>query len=293
MEKSACRFIASKLTAMMKYALLLAPFLLLGCFFEGNNGEIPNAGTHSLIYYSSIAAIPLPAGYTRIPQPPGSFGAWLRSISLKKDNRVHLYNGQLKKNQDAQFAVLDMPVGNQDLQQCADAVMRLRAEYLLAEQKYDSIVFLSTSGQSLRFADWRRGVRYRVKGNRLVNYKIAVERESLRQQLDAFLPFVFMYAGTLSLEHQMKKRSGMSRLIPGDVFVRGGSPGHAMIVTDVAVNKEGKKIFMLAQSYMPAQDIHVVKNPLHQAADPWYEASEMERLITPEWTFATNQLYHW
>ena len=35
-----------------------------------------------------------------------------------------------------------------------------------------------------------------------------------------------------------------------------------MIVADVAFNKKGEKIFILAQGYMPAQDIHIVKNPM-------------------------------
>ena len=56
-----------------------------------------------------------------------TFGAWLRSVPLKKNLTVYLYNGVPKRNQEAQFAVLDVSVGHEDLQQCADAVMRLRA----------------------------------------------------------------------------------------------------------------------------------------------------------------------
>jgi len=32
----------------------------------------------------------------------------------------------------------------------------------------------------------------------------------------------------------------------GDVFIVGGSPGHAVIVVDMAVNSDGEKIFLLA-----------------------------------------------
>src|SRR5215216_2798811 len=84
--------------------------------------------------YDSIIAISLPVGYERIKVQPGSFGEWLRKTPLKKDKSVHLYNGQLKRNQSAQFAVVDIPVGDKDLQQCADAVMRLRAEYLFSQK---------------------------------------------------------------------------------------------------------------------------------------------------------------
>ncbi|HMI60483.1 MAG TPA: DUF4846 domain-containing protein, partial [Puia sp.] len=80
--------------------------------------------------YATIAAIPVPPGFHRIPAESSSFAAWLRTISLKNDRTVYLFDGRPKRNQDAQFAVLNISVGKQDLQQCADAVMRLRAEYL-------------------------------------------------------------------------------------------------------------------------------------------------------------------
>ena len=46
----------------------------------------------------------------------------------------------------------------------------------------------------------------------------------------------------------------------GDVFIQGGFPGHAIIVVDLAENEVGEKCFLVAQSYMPAQEIHVLKN---------------------------------
>ena len=48
----------------------------------------------------------------------------------------------------------------------------------------------------------------------------------------------------------------------GDVFIKGGFPGHAVVVLDMAENdRTGQRVFLLAQSYMPAQDIHIMKNP--------------------------------
>src|ERR1044071_6617761 len=87
---------------------------------------------------STIGSIPLPTGFRRLDQADHSFGAWLRNLHLKNDKRVFLYNGQLKSNQQVQYAVLDISVGTKDLQQCADAVMRLRAEYFFQDHKDDS-----------------------------------------------------------------------------------------------------------------------------------------------------------
>jgi hypothetical protein len=79
--------------------------------------------------------------------------------------------------------------------------------------------------------------------------------------------------------------------VPGDVFIKGGFPGHAMIVVDVAVNSYGKRLFMLAQSYMPAQDIHIVNNLLEKEIGPWYSLNDT--IITPEWIFYRSQLRKW
>ncbi len=77
------------------------------------------------------------------------------------------------------------------------------------------------------------------------------------------------------------------------MLIRGGFPGHAVIVMDVAVNDSGKKIYLLAQSYMPAQDIHVLKNPGNTDLSPWYEVNQENFIITPEYTFTNNELKRW
>jgi hypothetical protein len=76
----------------------------------------------------------------------------------------------------------------------------------------------------------------------------------------------------------------------GDIFIKGGSPGHAVIVVDLALNSAGEKRFLLAQSYMPAQDIHVLKNPKNAQLSPWFSTDFGDVLETPEWDFKKEQL---
>ena len=79
-----------------------------------------------------------PEGFTRVKADSNSFTSWLRGLPLLPEGtQVHLFNGELKYNQGAQAAVIDLDVPKADLQQCADAVMRLRAEYLFAAGQYD------------------------------------------------------------------------------------------------------------------------------------------------------------
>jgi hypothetical protein len=43
---------------------------------------------------------------------------------------------------------------------------------------------------------------------------------------------------------------------------------------------------------MPAQDIHILKNPSDTTLSPWYDANVGTTLRTPEWTFRPEHLRH-
>jgi hypothetical protein len=233
--------------------------------------------------------IPVPEGFERIPLAEKSFGSWLRNIKLKRDNTVYLYDGRKKLNQSAQFAVMDVSVGTKDLQQCADAVMRLRAEYLRSIGREDEIVFHATDGTKLDYASWRQGYRFVISHGKLSKRKLATAGSSLAS-LHEYLDLVFTYCGTLSLSRELQPVA-MENIAPGDVWIKGGSPGHAVIVMDVAINSRGEKRFLLAQSYMPAQDIHILRNPLYpESRQPWFALPGQKNLYTPQWTFKNDEL---
>jgi hypothetical protein len=308
----------------------------------------------------------------RVAAEKGSFGAWLRGLPLKPGRpAVKLYDGREKGNQEAHVAVVDMDVGTRDLQQCADAVIRLRAEYLFAAGRIGEIAFSFTSGERAAFARWADGWRPRVAGRKVQWVKSAAADRS-HASLRKYLDVVFTYAGSLSLakelraveppselqradsgrisrggaEHAEKSRTravddaarpvGGGNRAPsasarradvqiGDVFIQGGSPGHAVIVVDVAVEQASVGLggpepvglggpepvgrggptlrsagtarptsvgpqFLLAQSYMPAQEMHVLKNPANADGSPWYAWDDRGELRTPEWTFPAGSL---
>lgn len=85
----------------------------------------------------------------------------------------------------------------------------------------------------------------------------------------------------------------MKDILPDDVLIRGGFPGHAKIVSDVAANTAGSKIYLPAQSYMPAQDVHLLNNPCNKNLSPWYQVTAAEKMVTPEYLFTTNDLKKW
>lgn len=247
-------------------------FLLFSCTggqSRQNGAASGYTGIPTSTDFTDIASIPLPEGFKRIDEPGNSFGGWLRTLPLKKDPTVYLYNGSVKPNQDAQFAVINISVGNKDLQQCADAVMRLRAEYLFSLQQYDKISFTDNDGTVYKF-----------------------DNPFTRERFNTYLQRVFGMCGTASLSKQLKP-AGMMNMQPGDVLIKGGFPGHAVIVMDMAQNAAGEKIYLLAQSYMPAQDIHILKNPSDENGSPWYPLNNNVDIITPEYYFTNDQLKSW
>lgn len=277
------------------YILILILYLVvLGCSAQPTP---PGPEPDRLVTVNTEAStlegrFPVPAGYQRITAEEHSFGEYLRSLPLKPHGaKVKYYNSETK-SRDVYEAVVDLDIGTRDLQQCADAVMRLRAEYLFKEQKYDSIHFNFTSGFPAEYSKWREGYRVAVEGNSATWVKTAgysPEYKDFRKYLDT----VFTYAGTLSLAKELEpvKTEDMQ---PGDVFIQGGSPGHCVIVVDMAQNPETEeKVFMLAQSYMPAQDIHILKNNDNKSLSPWYSLDFGDVLQTPEWTFKRGDLKRW
>ena len=233
--------------------------------------------------------IATPEGYTRTACADGSYCDWLRNIPLKAEGTpVHYYNGKIKHHA-SHYAVLDLDTGKRDLQQCADAVMRLKAEYHFARQEFGNIHFNYTSGHKVAFDDWRNGRKPVVKGNKVSFTQPTNLTDNSYGNFRKYMTRIFMYAGSLSLSKELEDTQ-LSDLSVGDVFIIGGSPGHAVKVMDVAENNAGNKMFLLAQSYMPAQDMHILTNPNSNGAGPWYNAEQLVILDTPEWSFSATDL---
>jgi hypothetical protein len=243
---------------------------------------------------SLLGRIPVPEGYRRVETLPGTFEDWLRHLPLKEGRPpIHLHDGRLKGNQHAHHAVVDIDVGSLDLQQCADAVIRLRAEYLYSVSKYDEIRFSFTSGDVAHYRDWILGYRPAVTGNN-VSWTRSGQTDSSYAGFRQYLDTVFTYAGSYSLSRELVGVPDPAHMQTGDVFIEGGFPGHAVMVVDMAVDRRtGRKLFLLAQSYMPAQEMHILRNPGNPELSPWYPIDFGDILTTPEWPFSRADLRRW
>ncbi|HEV8274054.1 MAG TPA: DUF4846 domain-containing protein [Chitinophagaceae bacterium] len=268
-------------------------FTVSSCVNAENSIETKPTNKTTGINPETIRGISLPQGFNYVDDGDSAYSNWLLDLKLKKSKTVYLYNGKLKSNQDAQYAVMNIDIGKKDLVQCADAVMKLRADYFFEKNLYDRIKFLATSGDEISFENWLKGVRWKAQGNKLISYTINKVRNNIQQEYNLFMELVFSYCGTYSLSKQLKVVNDSGTIQPGDVFVYGGFPGHAVTVMAVAKNDEDEKIFLLSQGYMPAQDIHILKNYANNDLNPWYAISEIYPLYTPEWQFNIGSLKRW
>jgi len=273
----------------------LIVILFSSCFYTDQEriGSNHQAMTQSFINEegSTIKTrIKPPENFMRIEVEKNSFAKYLRILNLKPHgSKVHLYNGNLKNTQNVHVAVVDMKVGNRDLQQCADAIIRFKAEYQYSQKLFEKIHFNFTNGFRADYLKWMKGYRIKVNGNNVIWVKTA-EPSNVYEDFRKYLDLVFAYAGSLSLSKEMKKVD-LKEMQIGDVLIQGGSPGHAVIVVDMALKLDtGEKLFLLAQSYMPAQEIHILKNPEEPGISPWYRLNQDDQINTPEWRFNKEDL---
>jgi len=261
----------------MKYFLLFSLFLLLACNRKtakigGTAVRINPAIVDTSGFTIQSRFIPI-KGFSRTTEPAGSFGAYLRNLPLKAIGEpVRLFDGKVKPNRNVYISVVDQEIDPVNLQQCADAVMRLRAEWLFEQKRFSDIHFNFLSDSKPRyFTDFAKGD---------LSYK----------NFRKYMKYVFSYANTASLKDELIPVKQLADIQVGDVFIQKGSPfGHAVIVTDVITNKEGAKKYLLAQSYMPAQETQILINPSESAFSPWYSVSD-KTIITPEWKFEPEDL---
>ncbi len=220
-----------------------------------------------------------PKGAKKYVRSYDAFAEWIVDHPLKQSNIVRYHNGQVKysKANDIFAAVFDYDIGPLDLHQCADASMYLWASYNYDAGFLDKLRFTGADGTEYIYTEW-------------LDKK---EREDNCESFRKWLDLVWAYANSWSISEYDLVSVPIWDIQAGDILVVGGFPGHAVTVVDMIFDQEtGHKYFMLAQSYMPAQDNHILINP--ETGDVWYELKPfMTNVRTPQYNFHINDLKRW
>jgi hypothetical protein len=183
------------------------------------------------------------------------------------DKPIVDYKGKPISYQEKHTGIIPYDVGNADLQQCADALMRLRAEYLFQQKRFNEIGFHFVSGDYYTWNDYCKGSRPVANGSGVKFISVATSDKS-HESLRKYLNIVYSYASTISLSKELKTANDFEI---GTVIIHPGSPGHCFIIIDEAINKSGEKVFKLAEGYTPAQSIYVLRNLNEDGMSPWYQ----------------------
>jgi len=196
------------------------------------------------------------------------------------------YTGHEIANQQKHVTIINYDVGTSDLQQCADALMRLRAEYLFVQHRYNEIGFHFCSGEYYSWNMYCKGIKPIPKNNSVSFIASNSQHQTTHESLRNYLDIVYTYANTISLCNELKTTNEFE---VGTVIIKPGSPGHTCIIIDEITNDKGEKLFKLAEGYMPAQSIYILSNPYDETINPWYKLNRGE-IITASYDFTNYQL---
>jgi len=226
----------------------------------------------------------VPSGYKRMAVEEGTFAQWLRNLPIENRKTVYSFNGS--KLSAPAAAIVPIDVGRGDVQQCADSILRLYSEYRWHQQNTDNWGIHFTSGDLSSWKDWKKGERFSIKGSK-VNRVSSGKSDDSYSQYQKWLHHSFLYAGTRSLHKDARSVSLGKPIQPGDFFVSPGSPGHAILVLDVAepLQPGYPPIALLGQGFMPAQEFHVIADRGNHVIENWFAlpTKEGEGLSNPSW----------
>ena len=237
--------------------------------------------------------IPPPAGCSRVKVAAGSFADWLRHLPvLPEGTPVKTGKAQVVvKADDPRLAtvVALQPRGGK-LLDGINVLLRLRAEYFWAAERPGEVAFHFTNGYLAKWRDWADGARPTGKGREVEVRKTVVADES-RSGFCCYLETVFRYTTVYSLWKDTRP-AGDQAVEAGDVFVRVGRPGLAVMVLDVATDAEGHVQVLLGRGGTPAQTFHVLRR---SAQSPWFALTQTEPIDLGEkaGVLRLKDLRHW
>lgn len=149
--------------------------------------------------------VKIPKGFTRVKYPENSFQSFIQNYQLKNYGaEVINYDGSKYFYQSGHIGVLELSVPKNGLQQCADALIRLRSEYLWKTNQKDKIGFEFTSGHYCSWKKYAEGYRPKIKGNKVTFHK-TVKANHSKANFYKYLNLIYTYSGTLSLYNELPK----------------------------------------------------------------------------------------
>ncbi|MDE5437959.1 DUF4846 domain-containing protein [Elizabethkingia meningoseptica] len=277
--------------SFMKAVFLFGIFVILsschkGEGLSGNTTKEQSADTQQKYIDEKAVVLKdrilVPKGFVREKTEENTWEYFLRNLALAQyGSPVLKYDGTEIKDQTHHVGILTYDIGDKDLQQCADALIRLRAEYLFGHKRYQDIGFNFTSGDHFSWKSYSGGMRPVINGNH-VSFIKKTPGNALNSYPDfrQYLDIIYNYAGTISLSQELKNSKSSTEFYIGDLIITPGSPGHTVMVVD-KISDGKQKRYALLEGFTPAQSIHI----LSENGNPWFAVTPGNIIETPRYIF--------
>ncbi|KAA3610223.1 MAG: hypothetical protein D8M58_06660 [Calditrichaeota bacterium] len=208
-----------------------------------------------------------PVGYLRVKTDSNSFAAYLRNLPAINDNVLDFKNNVRIENGDSSLAlVVPVSIKGNRLWQCMDIILLFQTDFLSRSNKVDKINFPLPDGTNLSWAEWKDGIRPEFSGDRFAK-SVSSGKDSTAKNFQRYLNNIFSYSGTQTFYHHFSKVS-LDSIKPGDFIVKKGKKGHAVLIVDVAINKQNEKVVLIGQGDTPACQFYLLKN---KQGSPWFK----------------------
>lgn len=230
-----------------------------------------------------IVSFPTPAGYERFPTSKMTrYMAWLTNLPLKpKYHPLIRWDKQIIYRADSIAAVIDLSVTTNN-QKDEDFPMQVALEYAKSTNLLEDFPILLTDRDTLTYSRWMNGsYSFDARGNIL--YKRGEPRQQSEKEFYRFLEFIIRHNTHETLLKNLEPVKG-NQVIPGDIFIQFNkddpdSTGHAALVLDVCINKEGEIILLMAWGGNPAQSYHIPRNWINKNSN-WFTVDELKEQLS-------------
>ena len=221
---------------------------------------------------------PPPQGSQRIAPAEGSFGDWLEKIPIDTNKKIlHYYTGDEALQQNGHAAIVDIPVKN-NVQDSRKIIMRIRAEYLYQQGRYDEIEFRNKEGRIINPRIWYA---QKYPGTEF-NFPYREFNRFIKESLPGADWSEYMN----NLE-----RIAPSEAEAGDIVYQKSGGSHAMMIAGAAENPSRERMLLFIEGATPPAEVHVVANPADPSISPWYRMEESRPVRTPYWVFNDRNFY--
>jgi len=229
-----------------------------------------------------LQAIPAPPGYERFPSAKMNvFMAWITNLPLRPfSNPVVRWDKQILMKADSISGVIDVGVISTN-QKDADLPLQLAMEFLRVAGALADFPIILRPADTVNFGKWLNG-KYTTGGKDRLNYTPGEKREISETEFYRYLEFVMRRMENKNLLLNLAAVNEKD-IHPGDLFIQfrkgdADSIGHAAMIFDVALNKEGDVMLLAGWGGIPARNFAIYR-PLPISERKWFTLDEMKAYL--------------